>query len=88
MIAISGGLESQILSRARLIDLGDVSVPVATPEDLIISKVVAGRPQDIEDIRALYGSCKLEREYILDTLRLLEEALGVSDLVPLFEGFK
>lgn len=82
------GLESQILSRARLIDLGDVSVPVATPEDLIISKVVAGRPQDIEDIRALYGSCKLEREYILDTLRLLEEALGVSDLVPLFEGFK
>lgn len=31
---------------------------------------------------------QLEREYILDTLRLLEEALGVSDLVPLFEGFK
>jgi len=82
------GLESQILSRVRVIDFGDVSVPVATPEDLIISKVVAGRPQDIEDIRVLHGSCNLEREYILNTLRLLEEALSVSDLVPLFESFK
>jgi hypothetical protein len=39
--------------RATIADLGDVKVPVASIEDLIALKRVAGRPKDLEDIRVL-----------------------------------
>jgi len=46
-------------SRATIADLGDVKVPVASIEDLIALKRVAGRPKDLEDIRVLEA---IERE--------------------------
>ena len=41
--------ERQAIDRAVLVPLGDVSVPFATAEDLIIHKLFAGRPRDEED---------------------------------------
>lgn len=50
-VVIGGsGLEEQFLSRARRIELGGVIVPVISPEDLIVSKILAGRPKDLEDV--------------------------------------
>lgn len=79
------GLERQILSRARLHTVGDVEIPVATPEDLVISKLLAGRPKDLEDVRNLKSSVELEEPYIREILSQLEQALGVSDLLQAYE---
>jgi hypothetical protein len=40
-------------TRALVVDLGGVRVPVAGLEDLIAMKRAAGRPKDLEDIRQL-----------------------------------
>ena len=82
------GLEELFLDRAVAVALGDRSIPVIAPEDLVVTKILAGRPKDIEDVRGIL----VERSHTLDlavirkTLGLLEEALGQSDLRPLFEA--
>jgi hypothetical protein len=45
--------EQQALARATRVDLGNVSAPVALPEDLIVYKAVAWRHQDRSDIERL-----------------------------------
>ncbi len=41
--------ERQAIDRAKRIDVAGVPVPFATAEDLIIHKLFAGRPRDLED---------------------------------------
>ena len=50
-------------------------------------KVLAGRPKDIEDVKSVVAAQggKLDIEDIRETLRLVEDALGQSDLLPAFE---
>lgn len=40
-------------TRAVVVDLGGVRVPVASIEDLISMKLAVGRPKDLEDVRQL-----------------------------------
>ncbi len=56
-------------------------------EHLVVVKILAGRPKDIEDVRGilLEKSAELNHDSICDLLKQLEEALGQSDLVPSFE---
>lgn len=84
------GLEEEFLRRAKpVVILPGVSIPVISPEDLIVTKILAGRPKDLEDVRGVV----VERARTLDaaavrrTLSMLEDALGVSDLLPAFERF-
>ena len=69
------------------VDLGGSFIPVISPEDLIITKILAGRAKDIEDIRGVMSERRqsLDIARIRAILRLLEEALSRSDLLPLFE---
>ena len=68
------GLEEEFLRRAIPVDVDGTFVPVISPEDLIITKILAGRRKDIEDVRSV----------IREVLSLLEQALGQSDLLPVF----
>ncbi len=81
------GLEEEFLRRAIPVDIRDAQIPVISPEDLIITKVLAGRAKDTEDIRGVIQERKasLDVERIRTVLRLLEQALGQSDLLPAFE---
>jgi hypothetical protein len=81
------GLEEGFLERARTVIVAGVPIPVISPEDLIITKVLAGRPKDLEDIRGVLREQlpSLDVEAIRGTLTLLEEALSQNDLRPLFE---
>lgn len=47
------GYEAEVMKRARTTVLEGYLVRVIAPEDLIIHKCVAGRPRDIEDVRAI-----------------------------------
>ena len=44
-----------LYAASDLVDIGDMSVRVASIEDLIVMKVAAGRPQDLADVEALRG---------------------------------
>ena len=43
----------QALQRTRKVKMGNVHVKFASPEDLIVHKVIAGRPRDLEDVKAV-----------------------------------
>jgi hypothetical protein len=81
------GLEDVFLSRARPVQIGQVTIPVMSPEDLIVAKILAGRPKDLEDVRGVLRErvASLEVDTIHSTLAVLEEALGRSDLRRVFE---
>ena len=57
--------EQEALDAAEQLDVGGVSLPVARPEDLVVYKAVAFRPQDQQDIERLLslygGTIDLER---------------------------
>jgi hypothetical protein len=87
VVLAGSGLEEEFLDRARAVDLGGTKVPLIDPEDLIIAKVLAGRPKDLEDAHGLWRlrGQDLDPARIRRTLRLLEEALSQSDLLSAFE---
>jgi hypothetical protein len=80
------GLEEAFLARATLHRLHGLAVPVATAEDLVVMKVLAGRRKDEEDIVAILSAQRgLDLKLIRETLRELSEALAQDDLLPNFE---
>ena len=47
------GLEDEFLARAVVLDVGGTRVPIISAEDLIVTKILAGRAKDIDDIRGV-----------------------------------
>jgi hypothetical protein len=45
--------ERQAIERAVRVRIGQSEVRFATPEDLVIHKLLAGRPRDLEDVRSV-----------------------------------
>ncbi len=88
VVLASSGLEDDFLGRAVTVDLGGTVVPVIHVEDLIIGKILAGRPKDIEDVTALWHlhGQSADAARIKRVLTMLEEALSQSDLVPAFDA--
>ncbi len=81
------GLEELFLDRAREVEVAGTKIPVISPEDLIVTKILAGRPKDIDDVRGILRERKssLNLDLIEETLGLLDQALDRSDLSPLLE---
>ena len=88
VVLASSGLEDEFLQRALSTDIGGTRVPVIELSDLIIAKVLAGRPKDVDDATALWRlhGREMDAQRIRHVLQLLEEALGQSDLVSSFES--
>ena len=90
-IVLAGpGIEDQFFDRAQSRDVEGTIVRLASPEDLIVMKLLAGRPKDVEDVTAIvaaYGD-RLETDYIERTLTLLEDALAQNDLLPAFQQIR
>ncbi len=81
------GLEELFAERASVTDIGGVAVPVTSAEDLIVMKVLAGRPKDVEDVVMVLEAqgSRLDLSRVRETVALVEQALGQSDLSTLFE---
>lgn len=84
LVLAGPGPEERFLERARVLLVDGVPVPVAAPDDLVVMKVLAGRPRDLEDVIAILAAQgpRIDLERATATLRLLEEALDRRDLVP------
>lgn len=73
--------EQLAAARAKTIRLGAISIPIPTPEDLIIMKAVAHRPKDIEDIRGIVESqARLDVSYIQRHVQDFGHALDMPEL--------
>ena len=76
--------EQQAIARARAISVQGNAVYFASPEDVIIHKVLAGRPRDMEDVRSILRKQKVDEQYITKWLRQFEEAFNQ----PLINRFR
>ncbi|HXJ91480.1 MAG TPA: nucleotidyl transferase AbiEii/AbiGii toxin family protein [Terriglobia bacterium] len=72
--------ERQAIERARSVQVGNTKVRFASPEDLIIHKMVAGRPRDEEDVRGILLKTSVDVPYIENWLRQFDQALGRGTL--------
>jgi hypothetical protein len=80
--------ETQAIERASSHNVSDTPVRFATPEDLIIHKLVAGRPRDLEDVRGILSRQKhLDEVYLKRWLPTFREVVG-RDLLQEWESIK
>jgi hypothetical protein len=86
-IVLAGpGLEDRFFERAAVREIEGVPVRVASAEDIVVMKILASRPKDIDDVIAVLSAQggALDAAYVTDTLKLLEDALAQDDLLPAF----
>ena len=78
------GIEELFLERAETREIEGVEVPIATVEDLVTMKILAGRPKDLDDAEGMLTarSDEIDLRHVRRMLQLLEEALSQSDLLP------
>lgn len=72
--------ERDAIAHATPVRIDDLIIPVATPEDLIVMKAIAHRPQDLEDIRAIVTSNPK-----LDVARVRREVLEMAKALDMPE---
>ena len=78
--------ERHAIRRAREININDNKVHYCSLEDMIILKVFAGRPRDIEDVtQILLKNSSPDNNYIIENLKQLGTAVDI-DLVSIYEG--
>jgi len=87
-IVLAGpGLEDEFMQRAVVQSIDGVAVPVVQIADLVILKIVASRPKDLDDVVSLlriHGD-DIDDARVRAVLTMLEQALGQSDLLTAFE---
>ena len=76
------GLEEMFAERAQGKDVAGIVVPVATAEDIVAMKILAGREKDLSDAAVILQAqeSSIDHGLIQSTLALLESALDRSDL--------
>lgn len=79
------GYEREAVARAATVRLGGTDVRFASVEDLVVLKVVAGRPRDLEDVAGvLVRNPALDAAYVRRWLAAFEEAVE-RPLVAVFD---
>lgn len=78
--------EEEAIRRAKPIRVDNHQVQYASVEDIIIHKIVAGRPRDLDDVKGIVARHKQhDAVYIEGWLKSLGDALG-SDLVTRYRS--
>lgn len=73
--------EEEVVSRSTLYHGEHFSIPLASPEDLVILKAMAYRPQDLLDIRTIVETNpNLDRQYIESHVREFGQSLDMPGL--------
>lgn len=82
--------EAQAIERAVLVDVGSREVPFATAEDLLLHKLFAGRPRDLEDAAGVVRrkGPDLDWEYLARWAREFAVIPGREDLPDQVEALR
>jgi hypothetical protein len=81
------GLEEQFFTRVEVREIEGVRVHVASAEDIVVMKLLAGRPKDVDDVVwILDANPALDLGYVRDTLAMLEQALAQRDLLSALDA--
>lgn len=73
--------DSDAIARARVVVMGDLQFSVVAPEDLIIMKAIAHRPQDFQDIRAVVrANPQLDARRVRTQVQEFAKALDMPEL--------
>jgi hypothetical protein len=77
------GLEERFALTAERVRVGRLQVPVATATHLVVMKVLAGRPKDIEDAAALLAmqASQINAAELDELTKALAAALGEDDVL-------
>jgi hypothetical protein len=83
IVLAGAGPEEEFLARAKPMSVGAREIPVITAEDLVVTKLLAGRAKDMEDIAAVlkHQGPGFKVGEARRLLAQLEAALDRSDLV-------
>jgi len=77
--------ESQAIQRAKKVRILDQDVCYAAVEDLIIHKIFAGRPRDIEDVQmVILKNSVLDVPYIEEWLKTFDDASDEKNFLATF----
>lgn len=69
--------EQQAMNRTKNIRMEGTAIRFASLEDVIIHKIVAGRPRDLEDARnIILKNPKYDEKYVTDWLKQFSDSLG------------
>ena len=72
--------ETDAIKRARKITIMDQEVCFASPEDLIIHKIFAGRPRDLEDVwSVILKNPGIDTQYIKNWLKEFDASFEKKD---------
>lgn len=78
--------ETGAIKRAKKVKIMGQEVNIASPEDLIIHKIFAGRPRDIEDVRTvLLKNPDIDLPYIRKWLKQFDESSEEKGFLKTFE---
>ena len=74
--------ELEAVARAGKDELHGVVLPIISAEDLLVHKLLAGRPKDIEDAASVVvrQGAKLDKNFVLRIVFELADALADDDL--------
>ena len=88
LVLAGPGLEDIFFERVIRIHEAGMVLPVASAEDIVIMKILAGRPKDIADAQTILRQRlqTLDVAHIREMLAMLEGALDQSDLLRAFEA--
>lgn len=86
LVLAGPGLEQRFLDELHIEKIGRREIPFLSVENLIVTKLLAGRPKDLEDVRELLARRigVIDHGHIETLLAQLEAALDQRDLLPLY----
>lgn len=73
------GLEQEMLTRVKLRRVGRVQVPFVSTDDLVVLKIIASRPKDLDDVRVLLDVARDELDVRVIRERLAEFGSLIDD---------
>jgi hypothetical protein len=90
LVLAGPGLEQLFLDELHIETIGRRKIPFLSAENLIVTKLLAGRPKDLEDVRELVArrAAALDHKHIERLLSQLEAALDQNDLRTLYRKLR